>query len=351
MAIINGTNTANTLNGGAGNDSISGLGGADTINGGAGDDTINGGPGIDVMTGGAGADVFVFANGDGGNVEPHDRITDFQVGTDRLQLPGAIISTQAVSNGTYVNYAGGDTYNWILLDGVINPNLAQLTNPGASPPPPPPPPTGGIPPHTVVGFNDFTNGFDDFTNRWGVTTHNAALGAIEATSVYGVWADAGAMVQYSNATGYGLYEFDAQFSNRGPGGYILTWPANNVWPGPELDIAEVLPGGRVYSTIHWDANPGIDGNEDNAYTSYLLPSNIDPTVRHVYAMNWQQSYIDMYVDGVQYAHITEHVPLDAAHGGLNTTPGIGEQTWWNIADQENHDNTVRLYDFTYSLVA
>jgi Ca2+-binding RTX toxin-like protein len=98
MAIINGTNTANTLNGGAENDSISGLAGNDTINGGAGNDTINGGPGIDVMTGGAGADVFVFASGDGGNVEPHDRITDFQVGTDRLQLPGAIIGTQAVSN-------------------------------------------------------------------------------------------------------------------------------------------------------------------------------------------------------------------------------------------------------------
>src|SRR4051812_14890575 len=173
MAIINGTNTANTLNGGAENDSISGLAGNDTINGGAGNDTINGGPGIDVMTGGAGADVFVFANGDGGNVEPHDRITDFQVGTDRLQLPGAIIGTQAVSNGTYVNYAGGDTYNWILLDGVVNPNLAQLTNPGASPPPPPPP-TGG--PTTGNDNLTGTSGNDSISGLAGNDTINGGAG-------------------------------------------------------------------------------------------------------------------------------------------------------------------------------
>ena len=46
VPIILGNNSANTLNGTAGNDTILGLGGDDTIDGGAGNDTIDGGAGI-----------------------------------------------------------------------------------------------------------------------------------------------------------------------------------------------------------------------------------------------------------------------------------------------------------------
>ena len=62
MAILNGTNKADTLNGTAQNDSIFGDNGNDIINGGAGDDIIDGGNGSDTITGGAGNDVI-----DGGN--------------------------------------------------------------------------------------------------------------------------------------------------------------------------------------------------------------------------------------------------------------------------------------------
>ncbi|WP_118136708.1 calcium-binding protein [Oceanicella sp. SM1341] len=57
--------------------------GDDTLIGGAGDDVLKGGVGDDLMTGGAGADVFHFNAG-------HDRITDFEAGTDviRLDVPG-----------------------------------------------------------------------------------------------------------------------------------------------------------------------------------------------------------------------------------------------------------------------
>lgn len=85
------------LNGGTGNDSLTGSGVADDIIGGWGDDTINGGPGDssnDKLSGGAGADTFRFEirNTPG----PYDTtyqlgwgddvITDFVVGTDRLDL-------------------------------------------------------------------------------------------------------------------------------------------------------------------------------------------------------------------------------------------------------------------------
>ncbi|HEU0100118.1 MAG TPA: Ig-like domain-containing protein [Allosphingosinicella sp.] len=62
MAIFNGTNKADTLNGTAQNDSLFGENGNDLINGGAGDDHIDGGNGSDTLSGGAGNDVM-----DGGN--------------------------------------------------------------------------------------------------------------------------------------------------------------------------------------------------------------------------------------------------------------------------------------------
>jgi VCBS repeat-containing protein len=62
MAILNGTNKADTINGTAQADSIFGDNGNDVINGGAGDDYIDGGNGSDLISGGAGNDVI-----DGGN--------------------------------------------------------------------------------------------------------------------------------------------------------------------------------------------------------------------------------------------------------------------------------------------
>jgi VCBS repeat-containing protein len=62
MAILNGTNKADTINGTAQNDSIFGDNGNDRIDGGAGDDFIDGGNGNDILSGGAGNDVI-----DGGN--------------------------------------------------------------------------------------------------------------------------------------------------------------------------------------------------------------------------------------------------------------------------------------------
>ncbi|APZ55207.1 M10 family metallopeptidase C-terminal domain-containing protein [Salipiger abyssi] len=69
------------LSGGASDDLLMGRWGNDTLIGGAGDDTLFAGPGADRLTGGAGADVFVLTAD--GQV---DRITDFQPGTDRIDL-------------------------------------------------------------------------------------------------------------------------------------------------------------------------------------------------------------------------------------------------------------------------
>ena len=65
MAIINGTNVAETLYGTADADTITGLEGNDTLYGNDGNDTLDGGLGNDNLHGGAGNDVFLFGRGSG----------------------------------------------------------------------------------------------------------------------------------------------------------------------------------------------------------------------------------------------------------------------------------------------
>jgi len=60
------------INGGEGND---------FLNGDEGDDILTGAAGADTLIGGAGHDIFVLEASDA-----HDTITDFELGTDRLQL-------------------------------------------------------------------------------------------------------------------------------------------------------------------------------------------------------------------------------------------------------------------------
>ncbi|MFM6203115.1 MAG: bluetail domain-containing putative surface protein [Dolichospermum sp.] len=77
-AAINGTgNVVNNV--------ITGNSGNNTLNGGLGNDTLNGGAGADILTGGVGSDIFVFRFGQS-SVSGADRITDFAIGTDRIDL-------------------------------------------------------------------------------------------------------------------------------------------------------------------------------------------------------------------------------------------------------------------------
>ncbi|MGB0747408.1 MAG: VCBS domain-containing protein, partial [Magnetospiraceae bacterium] len=102
---IVGENSANQLRGGAGADSLVGQGGADTLVGGSGDDTLFGGSGGDSIAGGFGADVIHYDDPtDGGDV-----ITDFAVGTDKIQVESANFGGVTTIDGTnFVSNAGGN---------------------------------------------------------------------------------------------------------------------------------------------------------------------------------------------------------------------------------------------------
>ena len=60
------------------------------LDGGSGNDLLDGGLGADTLTGGSGADSFRFSTAlAGGNI---DRITDFNVAADTIQLAAAVFA-------------------------------------------------------------------------------------------------------------------------------------------------------------------------------------------------------------------------------------------------------------------
>jgi Ca2+-binding RTX toxin-like protein len=112
------------LFGGDGNDQLSGGDGNDSLAGEAGNDTLLGGDGNDILSGGTGADVFVFQSASEGS----DEITDFEHGTDHIQIfadgfgggltAGGTISLVSGSNPTATASTGQflfDTDNGQLL--------------------------------------------------------------------------------------------------------------------------------------------------------------------------------------------------------------------------------------------
>jgi Ca2+-binding RTX toxin-like protein len=112
------------LEGGAGNDTLLGGYGLDNLNGGAGNDRLIGGAGADVLTGGTGKDAFVFEfrYGEGQTTSQNDRITDFEIGQDTIEIwlegsksNGVVSSVDLQAN--YVTFSFSGTNQKITFDG------------------------------------------------------------------------------------------------------------------------------------------------------------------------------------------------------------------------------------------
>jgi ELWxxDGT repeat protein len=87
------------LLGGDGTDTLRGGSGADRLSGGKGADLLYGGFGSDILTGGSGRDMFVLALDSGG-----DRITDFQLRSDRIGLSRGISMHDLTFTADQISY-------------------------------------------------------------------------------------------------------------------------------------------------------------------------------------------------------------------------------------------------------
>ena len=111
MALENlvGSNFNDFLTGNGNNNLISGGLGNDTLKGEGGDDILIGGLGNNTLTGGPGADTFQYLTGGSG----HDVITDFAVGTDKLDLSqllqGENATTASLDDYLHFKVVGGTT--------------------------------------------------------------------------------------------------------------------------------------------------------------------------------------------------------------------------------------------------
>ena len=109
-----------TLDGGSGDDMLFGEAGADTLKGGAGNDKLDGGAGEDKLTGGAGADIFKFGAG--------DRITDFVSGEDKLDVSGLGVTMANAEQKISLSQHGDDVWlrignSTMVLNGVNEADL------------------------------------------------------------------------------------------------------------------------------------------------------------------------------------------------------------------------------------
>lgn len=105
----------------------------DIVIGGTAADTLNGGKGADTLTGGAAADTFSFtstagANASGGTFGQADVITDFVVGTDKLQFAGVtdVVSVQQGAVQTAVSALAAGSSATAIATAMATANTTNL---------------------------------------------------------------------------------------------------------------------------------------------------------------------------------------------------------------------------------
>jgi hypothetical protein len=190
----------------------------------------------------------------------------------------------------------------------------------------------------------FDNGAGMMPNVWGDVQEGN--GYIDVTSPASDHSPAGVMVAPTGADagmGYGHYAFTLSTNTTNVGPYAALWPSTDVWPGPEIDVFELGPNGdSPFDTVHWNDN-GNDG-----FDWAQMPSGIDPTQPHTYAVDWQDGSMTFSVDSQNTRTVTQNIPKDFAHGGENLSPGVGVLTHNFDPGLNPVDNTLTLYDFTYT---
>jgi Ca2+-binding RTX toxin-like protein len=130
--VIRGQNGNDRINGGQGDDRLRGNAQNDTLNGDAGDDTLIGGTGEDRLTGGDGVDIFRYKSVDHSTLAQADRITDFTLGEDILDLEAVVPGPLAFVGAAAFSGGGAAEVRVIVVGGTDNRVLVDRDGDGAA---------------------------------------------------------------------------------------------------------------------------------------------------------------------------------------------------------------------------
>jgi Ca2+-binding RTX toxin-like protein len=105
-----GGNGNDTISGGINNDGLYGNDGDDILDGGLQNDILYGGAGIDNLTGGSGSDIFKYDVITESTTTNYDTITDFVIGTDKIDL-ALLVSDISGFGALTISNISGNTYS------------------------------------------------------------------------------------------------------------------------------------------------------------------------------------------------------------------------------------------------
>ena len=172
----------------------------------------------------------------------------------------------------------------------------------------------------------FDNGTGQLDHLWSGEVDTSVPGQVTLGGYTGV------MERASGAEaghGFGKYTVTAEVEGDQVGAAALLWPADNKWPGTELNFVEVLADGTAYGTAHRDE--GYDWYQSVMY-------GVDESEVHTYGIDWQADGVTYSVDGRDVGRV-ETSTADAANGGVNSVFGLMNM---------NPATTITVYDMTYT---
>jgi len=143
---------------------------------------------------------------------------------------------------------------------------------------------------------------------------------------------------YTYTTGmlssFGHYSFQYGYAEirlkatKGRGLWDAFWlmPASKKWTA-EIDVLEILghETNVVHTTLHYTSSKG-----DVQFTGQPFAAPVDLAKDfHTYAINWTKDSLTWYVDGVETARQTEHIPQEPMY--LIATMAVGDAASWSGA--------------------
>jgi Ca2+-binding RTX toxin-like protein len=248
VALTQGNDLDNVLEGGDQADSLSGFGGNDSLKGKAGNDTLDGGTGADTMVGGVGDDLYFVDN-------PGDLVTEaWGEGTDSVSSSISYTLTAEVEDLTLTGSAANGAGNG--LDNVITGNAASNRLNG-----------GGGNDRLVGG-----DGVDYFTGGAGADTF---VGEINATKIVGKGGSISVDVILDYQAGVDkidLSGIDANTNIAGNQAFAWTKAAN---PGiGELSIRHFGNMNAAEAALGFDID-GVEGSSSYAGPVAIVLGNVD----------------------------------------------------------------------------